>query len=80
VRAAVTAHPKCRKVVFPRYHSDVITLRLLCCVQVVLDELKSLSSRVMFLAVSPEDTLQVGDYAPSARPPAPPQAALDTGM
>jgi hypothetical protein len=47
---------------------------------VVLDELKSLSSRVMFLAVSPEDTLQVGDYAPSARPPTPPQAALDTGM
>lgn len=44
----------------------------------VLEELKSLSSRVMFLAVSPEDTLQVGDYAPFARPPAPPQAAVDT--
>jgi hypothetical protein len=39
--------------------------------EVVLEELKSVSSRVMFIAACPEDALQPGDYAPSARPPAP---------
>jgi hypothetical protein len=39
--------------------------------EVVLEELKSVSSRVMFIAACPEDILQPGDYAPSARPPAP---------
>lgn len=42
--------------------------------EVVLSELKSISSRVMFLAVPPRDTLRVGDFAPSVRPP-PPVAA-----
>lgn len=52
--------------------------------EVVLEELKSVSSRVMFIAACPEDALQPGDYAPSARPPAPvPTAAaadIDTPM
>ena len=51
--------------------------------EVILEELKSVSSRVMFLAVSPEDTLQPGDYAPSARPPVipvPPASADADGM
>ena len=37
--------------------------------EVVLEELKSVSSRVMFVAVPPKDTLRAGDFAPSARPP-----------
>jgi len=43
--------------------------------EVVLGELKSVSSRVMFLAVPPRDTLRIGDFAPSARPPPPAPAA-----
>lgn len=37
--------------------------------EVVLSELRSVSSRVIFLAVPPRDTLRIGDFAPSARPP-----------
>lgn len=36
--------------------------------EVMLDELKSISSRVVFIAVPPEDALHPGDFAPSACP------------
>lgn len=41
--------------------------------EVVVEELKSVSSRVVFLAISPPDVLRSGDFCPSARPaPVPP--------
>lgn len=45
--------------------------------EVVVEELKSVSSRVMFLAIAPPDVLKNGDFSPSARPaPVPPQAEI----
>lgn len=42
--------------------------------ETIVEELKSVSSRVMFLAISPPDVLRSGDCSPSARPaPTPPQ-------
>lgn len=44
--------------------------------EVVVEELKSVSSRVVFLAISPPDVLKSGDFSPSARPaPLPPQTS-----